>query len=280
MKKTILIILASLPFLSNAQLPSYEPSLYLRSIPNEGKPIAYRHIGESHVKYSKKVERIIDTRQKQNKAVTWPRNPLNLILWTAATKGYPDMGRPDAYANDSLGRILSPAEIKAKVSDTISVWVPNPDNPEDPTDLIEKQVIETLDPAEIKKFKIMEEWIFDSEHSDMRPRIIAIAPMYEIKSQTGLDLGEAELFWIKLDDLRPILSQQEIFNPYNDAARMSYDHWIQKRMFASHITKESNVYDLDIAYIEGFRDDGVLALLEADKIKNDLFVTEHDYWEY
>jgi hypothetical protein len=44
--------------------------------------------------------------------------------------------------------------------------------------------------------------------------------------------------------------------------------------------KESNVYDLDISYLEGFRDDDVEALLEADKIKNDLFVMEHDLWEY
>ena len=69
-------------------------------------------------------------------------------------------------------------------------------------------------------------------------------------------------------------------NKFNDAARLSYDHWFEMRLFSSHIVKESNVYDLDISYLEGFRDDGVEALLEADKIKNDLFVMEHDLWEY
>jgi len=217
---------------------------------------------------------------KQNKDITWPRNPLNKVIWKAVTEGYPELGQPKAYASDSLASTLSLSAIKSKVEDTVWVWVPNPNNPTDPNDLIEIPIFEPFDPGSIKKFRIMEDWIFDAQHSDLRPRIIAIAPMYHVRSQTGVDLGEAELFWVKMDDLRPILAQQEIFNKFNDAARLSYDHWFEMRHFSSHIVKESNVYDLDIAYLEGFRDDGIEALLEADKIKNDLFVMEHDLWEY
>ena len=39
-------------------------------------------------------------------------------------------------------------------------------------------------------------------------------------------------------------------------------------------------YDLDISGLEEFRDDGVEALLESDRIKNELFILEHDLWEY
>jgi gliding motility associated protien GldN len=280
MKKYILIILTSLTYQSFSQLPPYEYSPYPRSIPNEGTAVAPRYLGEQRVKYSKRIHRVIDSRMKQNKDITWPRNPLNKVLWKAVIEGYPELGQPKAYASDSLASTLSLSAIKSKVEDTVWVWVPNPNNPTDPNDLIEIAIFEPFDPGTIKKFRIMEDWIFDVQHSDLRPRIIAIAPMYQVRSQTGVDLGEAELFWIKMDDLRPILAQQEIFNTFNDAARLSYDHWFEMRLFSSHIVKESNVYDLDIAYLEGFRDAGVEALLEADKIKNDLYVTEHDLWEY
>ncbi|PCJ66877.1 MAG: hypothetical protein COA58_05345 [Bacteroidetes bacterium] len=279
MKKYIVIILTNLTILSNAQLPSFEP-LYPRAIPNEGRAVPYRYLGESRVKYSKRIHRVIDSRMKQNKDITWPRNPLNQVIWHAVTQGYPDMDKPKAYGNDSLASFISKKEILEKVTYTTEVPIPNPDNPDDVYDMITTTVTVPFDPASIDKFRIMEDWIFDSQHSDLRPKIIAIAPMYHIMSESGVDLGESELFWVKMDDLRPILAQQEIFNKHNDAARLSYDHWFQMRLFDSHIVKESNVYDLNINQLEGFRDDGVEALLEADKIKNDLFVMEHDLWEY
>jgi len=99
-------------------------------------------------------------------------------------------------------------------------------------------------------------------------------------SETGLELGEAALFWVKMDDLRPILAQQEVFNRRNDASRLSYDQWFETRNFASHIVKRSNVYDADINQLEEYRDNGEAALLESEEIRNDLYVLEHDLWEY
>lgn len=72
----------------------------------------------------------------------------------------------------------------------------------------------------------------------------------------------------------------KIFSTPETMPRMSYDQWFKMRLFASHIVKESNVYDLDIAYQETLSDNGVEALLESDRIKNDLFVLEHDLWAY
>ncbi len=83
-----------------------------------------------------------------------------------------------------------------------------------------------------------------------------------------------------MEDLRDKLSQEEVFNNKNDAARMSFDHLFQMRQFSSYVVKESNMYDLDIAMFDEFKDNGVEALLESDKIKNDLFILEHDLWEY
>ena len=50
----------------------------------------------------------------------------------------------------------------------------------------------------------------------------------------------------------------------------------EARMFQSYIYKESNVYDRAVQdYATGI--DG---LLESDRIKNDIFIFEHDLWNY
>lgn len=47
-------------------------------------------------------------------------------------------------------------------------------------------------------------------------------------------------------------------------------------MFHSYIIKESNVYD---RYINAYAT-GIDALLESERIKNDIFIFEHDLWEF
>jgi hypothetical protein len=47
-------------------------------------------------------------------------------------------------------------------------------------------------------------------------------------------------------------------------------------MFDSYIIKEENVYDRKINQYST----GVDALLEAERIKMDIFNFEHDLWEY
>ncbi len=51
---------------------------------------------------------------------------------------------------------------------------------------------------------------------------------------------------------------------------------IWKRMFDSYIIKESNVYDRNIAEYKK----GLNALLEAEKIKENIFFVEHDLWHF
>ena len=106
---------------------------------------------------------------KQNNDISWPRNPLNKVIWQAVTQGYPELGQPVAYASDSLASTLSLSAIKSKVEDTVWVCVPNPANPTDPNDLIQTPFFEPFNPESIQKFRLMEDWIFDAQHSDLRP---------------------------------------------------------------------------------------------------------------
>jgi gliding motility associated protien GldN len=277
MKRTILIFMTCMLIVgaSKAQISAFEDFTYPHTAVKERKAVPYRYIREANVKWSKRIHRIIDVREKQNKVMHWPRNPFYLMIWNAAMDG--DVV---AYANDSLTSIKTPEDILKEVSIETTVQIPNPENPGDPYDLISTTVFETYEPEQIAKYRLMEDWIFDFNYSDFRARIIAIAPLIRLPTESGVDLGEVPIYWLKMEDLRDKLVQQEVFNAKNDAARMSFDHWFQMRQFSSYIVKESNMYDLDIAQFEEFRDDGVEALLESDRIKNDLFILEHDLWEY
>ena len=281
--KKILVILIALLLTGlgvDAQTSSYEDFTYPHTAVKERKAVPYRYIREANVKWSKRIHRVIDTREKQNKVMHWPRNPFYLVIWNSVMEGIEGYAPLTAYATDSLTRIVTPEDIMKNTSIETTVMVPNPDNPDDPYDLIPEIVPITFEAESIEKYRIMEDWIFDFNYSDFRARIIAIAPLYKPLTESGIELGEQPLFWVKMDDLRPILAQQETFNAKNDAARMSFDHWFQMRQFNSYVVKESNMYDMDIKYFEEFRDDGVAALLESDRIKNDLFILEHDLWEY
>jgi gliding motility associated protien GldN len=108
----------------------------------------------------------------------------------------------------------------------------------------------------------------------MDVRIIGLAPVYEIE-KNGEKRRET-MFWIYFPEARFIFANAEVFNKSNDAERRTFEDIFWKRRFSSYIYKESNVYERKISEYKTSLD----ALLEAEKIKEDIFVFEHDLWEY
>jgi len=82
---------------------------------------------------------------------------------------------------------------------------------------------------------------------------------------------------VHFPEAREILINAEVFNSVkNDAERRTYDDLFWKRMFSSTITMEANVANRRInEYMIGLD-----ALLEAERIKAEIFNIEHDLWEY
>jgi len=277
-KLFMLVTISAVTTLSQAQVNLEYWSYEKRNV-QERKVVEHRHTTEAAVKYHKRIQRVIDLRQKQNKPMVWPKSNIVEILHTAAQKGPNREGGLMAYKSESLikGDTFNPKDIEGLGSDTFyTTYIKIIDGEEVEFDTAMPIPLEVRN---IHKLKIMEDWIFDHKYSDFRVRIVAIAPMYNL-SVSGIDLGEQPLFWIKMQDARQLLSNKEVFNPYNDLRSLSFDDWFEQRLFSSYIVEESNVYDTAIKYQEQFEDDGIAQLLEADRIKNDLFIFEHDLWEY
>ena len=131
----------------------------------------------------------------------------------------------------------------------------------------------------VKKWRLKEEWFFDKQRSVMDVRILGLAPLQEDRDEVnGQLLGTfSPLFWVYFPEAREVLINAEVFNLVkNDAERRTYDDIFWKRMFSSIIIKEANVMDRKVNEFKI----GLDAVLEAERIKAEIFNIEHDLWEY
>lgn len=252
----------------------YEDWTYEKVEVKQRQVVPYPYLREADVSFQKRIWRVVDTRTKQNVVMNWPKSHFGNMIYKAVNDNV-----LTPYRSDSLISIYTPEEVKELGIIKENTQIINPANPDDPYDLIDTTIVTPFDPLKIQKFFVMEDWIFDKKHSVFFARIIAIAPVYR-PNAGGVELGEQALFWIYFPELRTAMINWEIFNRRNDASRISYDHWFEKRMFDSYIYKESNEFDYRIKDFPEFENDGLAALLKSEEIKNELFITEHDLWEY
>ncbi len=259
-----------------AQSPAYEtPGAFPKQAVAERKIVPWPYLREADVMYSRRIERVIDTREKINLCMKWPKNPLYDMIYKAVT----EKATLVAYKSDSLTSFYTAEEVLKLGSYDKNIQV-YPD-PNDPYYAIDSVIPVRFKPEEIKKYKLIEEWIFDRNTSEMYVRILAIAPMYRpVAGSTGIELPEQEMFYIKYNDARPLFVNEELFNRFNDAGRLTVDDFFEQRLFNSYITKESNDYDLAIRQFEEFKVDPYESLLKGEEIKNKLFEFEHDLWEF
>ena len=111
----------------------------------------------------------------------------------------------------------------------------------------------------------------------MDVRIIGISPVVTaINPETQEVVGLKNLFWLYFPECRYVFQNFFVFNGANDSQRMSFDDLFWKREFSSYIRKESNVYDRAISP----NWDGLDALLESERIRNEMFTFEHDLWHF
>ena len=97
---------------------------------------------------------------------------------------------------------------------------------------------------DIVQYKIKEDWFFDKQRSVLDVRIIGIAPVvYFINPEKQEIESLKTLFWLYFPECRYVFQNFFVYNPDNDAQRMSFDDLFRKREFSSYIYKESNVFD-------------------------------------
>ncbi|MDR0789246.1 MAG: gliding motility protein GldN [Bacteroidales bacterium] len=239
------------------------------------KPFEFLPVRRADVVKETRVWRVIDFREKQNQIFYYPLEPTQgrVSLYYALDRAARE-GIIRVYSDDDCKKEVEWNERKSKIippkTQTLLKW--NEDiGEEEPYDTV---MTTTIQPEDIKKLRIKENWFVDKQRSVRDVRIFSFALIYDQPEGRG----EIALFWVHYDDpeVRQLLANTEVFNPHNDALRLSYDDLFIKRRFASYIMQESNVFARRIGeYLTG--ED---MLLESNRIENELFNYDEDMWEY
>ena len=257
-----------------------------RNLVTDRTPLAYEHLREDDAVYRQKIWREIDTREKMNLPFRYSADDNNgnqrfiSILFKAIQDG-PDNGGVTVFSgiDDRFTTPLTVGDV-AKVVAGEAVTVPISDS-------LGNIVSYKTTAAEVNldsfyKFRIKEEVIFDKESSRLFWRILGIAPVKNVITSSGVNLGETELFWVYYPDMRPIFAKYEVYNGKNYGARMSWEELFESRMFYGRIIKSTldNPYDQFLKNQTGLSDNSILQLLEGENIKNKIFDYEQNLWSY
>lgn len=260
-----------------AQIQAENPvdGLFAQSSIVEKNPIPLPSIRVADVTWQKRVWREIDFRQKINQPFYYPleshnnwRSFINVVMDGLKERSF------RAYDINNTDELLIPltySEIIAKQTDTSFVREKRPYPPYEEYDTV---IVRQFDPSKVMRLRLKEDWYFDKQRSQLMVRIIAFCPVM-IVEKDGKEFTQP-LFWVSYDQARQVMAQSMVFNRHNSAERRTYDEIFLKRMFDSYIYKEENVYDRRINQYAT----GMDALLEAERIKMDIFNFEHDLWEY
>jgi gliding motility associated protien GldN len=255
-------------------------------------PVPYPFIREADVMYEKTVWRMLNLREKMNQPLYYPTEPIGdrknltqLLLdilkdplpghQVFAYKPLLDYEFEQPMSIEDIFKQIGADTIREPVFDSTIM------------DFTMQITAVQTSLVDVSRLMIKEKWFFDRRYSTMQVRIIGVCPLKiaprEIEDQvTGelINTGEISrvpLFWVYYPEIRYYLAKQEVFNPMNDAQRVSYDDLFSQRRFSSYIYKVSNVHDnREIPeYAKGMD-----AMFEAERLKGELFEFEHDLWEY
>ena len=239
------------------------------------KPVPYPAIRKADVMWSKRIWREIDFRQKFNQKFYFPiEAQANWKSFIVVVLDALKEGKITAYDISNTDELLVPItynEVIGRQTDSLYQIMQRPYPPYEEYDTV---IYTEFDHTRVMRLRIKEDWYFDSERSQMLFRIKAICPVM-IKERQGQEVTEP-LFWISFAESREVFAQALVFNEFNSAARLSYDELFWKRLFDSYVYKEQNVFDRRISQYAT----GVDALLEADRIKNELMRFEENLWQY
>ncbi len=279
-------------------------SAYKKEHIKNRKPVPLPPIREADAAWSKLIWRVIDVREKINHSFYFPSTPQDdrYSLIDLLLKGIEEEGLTAYDPNDDEFKIpISIEDIKAKFgaggSEVIQVR-------NQLTGELEDQEVQSggdFSTSEVLQYMLKEQWYFDKNTSRLQVRVIGICPIRVYTRDDGEYLYEdneeedsgstydyqdevpmqpkfrSQLFWVYFPEARPLLATHEVFNPKNDAARMSYDDLFIRRRFGSYIAQVANVFE-NRAISE--YQSGIEEILESERIKEEILKLENDLWEY
>lgn len=245
-------------------------------------PLPYENLRADDAVYRHKIWREIDTREKINLPFRYSADENNgnqrfisILLQaiqdsTVTVFNSIDDRFTTPMTKEEVAKVVSGDEIDVPIIDSNGVTSGT------------KKMRNDVNLDSFYRFRIKEEVIFDKESSRLFWRILGIAPVKDIITSVGVNLGPTELFWVYYPDMRATFAKYEVYNGKNFGARMSWEELFESRMFYGRIIKSTidNPYDQYIRNYKGLSNNSILQLLEGENIKEKIFNYEQDLWSY
>ncbi len=252
------------------------------SVLRDRSPLAYEHLRADDAVYRHKIWREIDTREKMNLPFMYAADAdngnqrfISILLQAIQDSAVTVFSNIDdrfttPMTKSEVAKVIGGDEIDVPIIDSNGVTTGT------------KKMRPEVNLDSFYKFRIKEEVIFDKESSRLFWRILGIAPVKNVITSMGLNLGETELFWAYYPDMRPVFAKYEVYNSKNYGGRMSWEELFESRMFYGRIIKSTmdNPYDRQIKNIPGLSENGIQQLFEGENIKEKIFNYEQDLWSY
>jgi gliding motility associated protien GldN len=268
-------------FGGQAQTQSVLDGAYVKETNLTKRVVPYPSLREADVMYVRRIWQDIDLRQKINQMFYFPVDPIedrknlfDVIRYALETEGsLTAYSTGPAGDDDEFRYTMTPSEVDSMLNPIVIIPQFDPITGEV---IGSMEAATTINSQDIVRYRIKEDWVWDRQRSQRHIRIIGLAPIIEKKDDEGNSQGLAPLFWLYYPECRYVFANSECYNYANDAQRRTFEEIFQKRYFSSYIIKETNVFDRSISdYAQGLD-----ALLESERIKDELFTIEHDLWHY
>lgn len=139
------------------------------------------------------------------------------------------------------------------------------------------QIEESDVPAnEVLSYFILEKWEFDSRTNKTRRVVEAICPVLHRSDDFGGEAVRYPMFWVKMDRLRPYLTQQYIFvDDDNNLPKYTYADYFARNMYDGDIYKTRNLANKSMMQLYPDPDDRERA---QDSIQNRLEQFDKKLW--
>jgi hypothetical protein len=181
-------------------------------------------------------------------------NELNIKIWNAVRSG-----SLTAYVNDSLSSKIDKEMIEEQITMEYTVMLPNPDNPDDPYDLIGVSVLYEFDSIAGYSGCLLayESKIIDES---IRLKLQAIAPIFRPMKKKGADFIRTPIFWVEVNEVKLYLSKEfEEFWPFLrlrtsmlnfDKIQFSPNYSLKKEKYLISQTVNPNLAFMDYSAIQ------------------------------